>query len=423
MKENRYIDENKDKVIENYRPAVSKTTKVAHDKHPYVIQEDDQSFLIVKEFSEDAKAGIVENFNRFDKSNLVKDASGKEIVYAEEVFDTEDELYANELHDTLIKKEKHRTYVEIGKSIDDALTLYGYRGEIGYPLLCSMRFSRFIHVQNHEGVKDELKALCHSMGVVFNHIPYNDKAENIASISEIFNIFSYAKDNSNKPVFIFVSDLPSKELMVFLRPIYGHIDNPNGDNYITSSGRIMYIPHNVWFIYTIQEGTMYSNISRRILRYSSDLEYELSKVSVEGVKQTPNFMSVEEINTSFREASEEFLISDESWRQIDAFVELIHPISGYALQNKIARSLEDYMVALKVSGLNDEQVLDLTLSRNFIKEAIICAEPQKYQTELLLDEALNSAFGDDKLPLTREKALWYVNQFDKGGNLKRGNTK
>ena len=26
------------------------------------------------------------------------------------------------------------------------LTLYGYRGEIGYPLLCSMRFSRFINI-------------------------------------------------------------------------------------------------------------------------------------------------------------------------------------------------------------------------------------------------------------------------------------
>lgn len=420
MKENRYIDENKDKRIRNYRPAVGKGTRIVHDRHPYVIQEDDESYLIVKEFSEDAKAGIVQDFNRFDKSNLAKDENGREIVYAEEIFDTEDELYTNELHDTLIKKEKHRTYVEIGKSIDEALTLYGYRGEIGYPLLCSMRFSRFIHVNRHEGVEEEIKALSHSMGVVSYHVPYNEKAENIAAITEIFNIFSYAKDNPNKPVFIFVSDLPSKQLMLFLRPIYGHIDNPNGDNYITSSGRIMYIPHNIWFIYTIREGDMYSNISRRILRYSSDLEYELSKVSTEGVKQVPNFISLEEINTSFREASEEFQINDDSWRQIDTFVESIHPISGYALQNKISRSLEDYMIALKVSGLNDEQVLDLTLSRNFIKEAIICAMPQKYQVEAPINELFDAAFGDEKLPLTREKALWYVDQFDKGGNLKRG---
>lgn len=393
------------KFIEDHPKALNINLEfVEQDIEDNVAIESDSPFVIVSEFSDGAKS-----FKSFTpkEETKVKD----NIVYAEEVFEDEDDIYSTELHDRLIQKASHRLLSVIGKDIDDAYLANGKQANVGLDLLSSMQFSRLINVEGDLTKNDNMQVLFETLGVPFFSITPLEES-NIAYNNTLYDAISFAKANRNKPVFIYVNSILGKDLFDYLRPLYTYIDNPTNDCYITAGGRNTNIPTNLWVFFSLNGDEIYQ-VSRRILRYSSILNVSILEVK-KGEKSDAK-LSLEEIKASLSEASERRSIEEESWKKVDSLVRCIGAVNGYSLQNKITLRLEAFAATLFCLDKEDDEVIDIALSRCVINEAIITNDVSKYSSDNDLDLSLTNSFGGDKMMLTRNAIKRYFDYMKNGG--------
>lgn len=413
MKKDKIIDLENSEIISDFKILSSVNSKNAH---PLIVEESDETYKIVKEFSESAQATseIVSQSN-----DVYQDAIGnEEIVYAEEIIEDDDDLYGDESRDRELEKQKHRSYVDIANELDEKLEDNGYHGKIGFNLLSAMRYSRFLYFKNRETLNSEIKGLIQTLDFPFHEVR-KDGIENISEDEGILDVLANAKKNLFKPYFIYVGCLEADKVFDFLRPVYNYIDNPDGDAFLQVNGRNVYIPHNIFFLYTIPNHKSYFDISRRLLRYSAIVEGELIPVEA---KANPNdnkmIISIDQLKVAFIEADDQFEISEDAWRKIDNFTNAISQVNNFKLQNKIVRRLEDCMIIGLSTGKKESDVVDICLANYVISEAIITKHPVKYFTDFSLVEMLEECFDQYSMSKCREVVAAYLDLFDKKGERK-----
>lgn len=405
MKEKTIIIEDKPKTLgDSYAPLGNNKNR---DEFAIVVENKHPSFRIIEDFSA-GNIGPEEEDQQGPKEN---------VYYAEEIFDDEDDIYTNAMNDRLLQKEHHRTMFEIGETINNAVLANGFKTNVGLSLLASVQFSRLIYLPYRENVREFVKSLFTSISNPIYMTASSDGGQDdyLAYDDIIYRALEFARVNKNRPVFVFSDNLTSKNLFDYYHHFYQYIDNPDGDIYLTALGRSLYIPHNLYFIFTLQPKQCPFDIARRIYRYVSYLDFNFSEVAPSENKSNLT-LSLEELRASLREAADNYGIKEDMWKKFDGIIELIHEVNGFVLQNKVARRLEDYAISYFTSPLEVTEVMDTVIANNFIHEAIITNKPQVYTTDYDLYKAIDNNFGPESLPMTRKVIKEYLDLFDKGGN-------
>ena len=384
------------------------------DERNSIALERDSDFIIVDEFS-DAK-GVQTGFT------IAKEEDKKpedELVYAEEVFeeniDEDEDIYAKVNKDRLIEKSHHRSPYEIGEDIDKAYLTRGKKAEIGLPLVSSMQFSRLIYLPFNEKNEENIKLLLNSISVDPFVAEKAFEKDTIKEADCLVKALEYAKNNLNKQVFIILPRLKAKEVFEYLKPVYTYIDSPEANTYIQTGGKSYIVSKNIFFILTLEKGELVSDISRRLLRYVSVVEAEVEDETPSG-EPVSLIISNEELAVSLRESLERRILDESTWKKLDMLIEHINPVSGFVLQNKIVRRLENYSSCLLTAPVEEIEALDRTLAFNFFNEAIVTKNAAGYLGTNDIFNIMDSIFGAEKLPLSRKVIKDYLALFDKKGN-------
>ena len=386
------------------------------DERNSIALESDSDFIIVDEFS-DNKGGVQTGFTISTNSEK---SEKDELVYAEEVFeeniDEDEDIYSKANRDRLLEKAHHRSPYEIGDEIDKAFLSHGKRGEVGLPFVASMHFSRLIYFPYDSKNEENILALldCLSCDPFICDKKY--EGDTIKDSENLIKALEYAKNNLNKQVFIIVPNLKASEVFDYLKPVYTYIDSPDANTYIQTGGKSYIVSKNIYFILTLQEKELVSDISRRLLRYVSVVD---AKVIDDERASVPSrlIISNEELAVSLRESLERRILDESTWKKLDSLIEdHINPVSGFVLQNKIVRRLENYSSCLLTAPLEEIEALDRTLAYNFFNESIVTKNAAGYLGTSDIFKAMDSIFGAEKLPLSRRVIKDYLSLFDKKGN-------
>lgn len=408
MKENKLINLDQGTVLGDFNTIEGDIKK----EHAFIVEESGEKFSIVKEFSSNAKSGS--SFTNEAQTGGKENAPENNFVYAEEIVeDNDDELYEQELHDKTLVKQRHRTYGEISKEVDDVLFSNGWEGSICFPLLTAMKFSRLLYFKNGETTQQQIDILTNTVGCATYNIELNDE-KSLTDGNQIFEIFDFAKKNINKPVFINVGVHEPSKILERIRPLYNYIDNPEGDNFLIANGRSMIIPNNIYIIFSLNDVKDYFDVSRRLLRYSAIVDGELKRNKIDEQENVCPII-LEELRASFREANEDCAIEEETWRKVDELISTISSVNGYSLQNKIQRRIEDSLILLIANNTKPEDALDIVLANFVLPEAIITTTPVKYMDEVDLIEKIDDVFGTSGMKRSRQVIKDYLSLFNKKG--------
>ena len=240
--------------------------------------------------------------------------------------------------------------------------------------------------------------------------------DTIKDSENLVKVLEYAKNNINKQVFIIVPNLTAKDVFEFFKPVYTYIDSPEGNTYVQTGGKSYIVSKNIYFILTLQRDELVSDIPRRLLRYLSVVDVDV-KEDIEAEEPNNLIISNEELSVSLRESLEKRILDESTWKKLDTLIEEhINPVSGFVLQNKIVRRLENYSSCLLTSPVEENEALDKTLAYNFFNEAIITKNAAGYLGTNDIFRAMDSIFGAEKLPLSRRVIKDYLTLFDKKGN-------
>ena len=385
------------------------------DEKNSIALENDSEFVIVEEFS-NVDGSVQTGFTINESKN---DEDKEEIVYAEEVFeeniDEDDDIYAKVNKDRLIQKRYHRSPYEIGEEIDKAYSTHGYKAKIGLNLIASMNFSRLLYFPQGGNVIEKAKELFDTVSAGVFSAEKSEEEQTIKDLSSFIKALEFAKNNLNKQVFVLVPNLKSKEVFEFLKPVYTYIDSPETNTYVQSGGKSYIVSKNVFFVLTLQENEILSDISRRLLRYISVVTGDIERCERDA-KPVNLIISNEELAMSLRESLERRILIESTWKKLDSLVDYINPTSGFVLQNKIVRRLENYSSCLLTSPVEEIEALDRTLAYNFFNEAIITKNAAGYLGTSDIFNMMDSIFGAEQLPLSRKVIKDYLSLFDKKGN-------
>ena len=384
----------------------SKTKRLNNSNHLYFIKKEPLKYKIVENFS-DSSVSVKDAVTTQEEE---VDEQGNPIYYAEEVYDDEEDIFITEAQSTLLKKEKEITYSQIVESFNESLQSFGISGDIGINLLASMAFSKLIDVTN---VKDVIPTL---FKVLDNpsYIVHYDENESITAQRVLFNAFEYAKTHPSVPIFMMIDEIPAKEYLNYLRPLYKYIDDLNGDYYITVNGTAMHIPHNLYFLSCLKENDIVFDVSRRYLRYISILKSDYQIGRPEG--ETKVFsLTNEQLHNARRNAMENFSVEESTYKKLDLLFNMANEANGYVLQNKIQRKIEDYSSLLLSLEVPEEDVIDRCLSNNIIAAVVISSEPQKLSGDYNLTTLLDNEFGQDRMKLTKGMIKEYLSLFNAKG--------
>ena len=294
---------------------------------------------------------------------------------------------------------------------DESLATFGLTGDLSTNLLASMAFSKLIDVSN---VQDVIPLLFRALDNP-NYIIHYTEGEMVTSQKILFNAFEYAKTHQNIPVFMLIDEIPSKEFLNYLRPLYKYIDDLNGDYYITANGSVTHIPHNLYFLCALKKKDIIFDVSRRYLRYISILksDYKISK-DVEGDRKTFSLTN-DQLHNARRNAMENFSVEESTYKKLDLLFNMANEANGYVLQNKIQRKIEEYSSLLLSLDISEEEVIDRCLANNIIAAVVISSEPQKLTKEYNLTTLLENEFGQDKMRLTKGMIKEYLSLFNSKG--------
>lgn len=386
------------------------------DQRNSIALESDSDFIIVQEFS-DQKGGVQTGFS-IDQSS--KKDNKDEYVYAEEIFeeniDEDEDIYSKANRDRLLERAHHRSPYEIGEEIDKAYLTHGKKAQIGLKLVSSMQFSRLMYfpfdISNEENIREIVDTLSCEPFVCEKKY----EGDTIKDSEVLVKALEYAKNNINKQVFIVVPNLKAEEVFEYLKPVYTYIDSPEANSYIQTGSKSYIVSKNIYFILTLKENELVSNISRRLLRYVSVVNAEI-KDDVKSSQPTRLIISNEELAVSLRESLERRILDESTWKKLDTLIEdHINPVSGFVLQNKIVRRLENYSSCLLTAPFEEIEALDETLAYNFFNESIVAKNVAGYLGTSDIFKAMDSIFGAEKLPLSRRVIKDYLSLFDKKGN-------
>ena len=386
---------------------MSKDKRIDNSNHLYSFKQEPGKFKIVQNFS-DSSVSISTAVSP-DKVEL--DEDGNPIYYAEEVFDDEDNIFAIEEASTLLKKEKALTYAELVASFNESLESYGITGDLAANLLASMAFSKLIDVTN---VLDVIPLLFKVLNNPNYVIHYSEK-DPLTSQRVLLNTFEYAKTHPSIPVFMLIDEIPSKDYLNYLRPLYRYIDDLNSDYYINVGGTMIHIPHNIYFLSAFRKGSVLFDVSRRYLRYISILksEYRIN-TEVEGERKKFNLTNDQLVNAR-RNSMESFSVEESTFKKLDSLFTLANEANGYVLQNKIQRKIEEFSAVLLSLGTSEEDVIDRCLAYNIIAAVVISADPTKLMKDYNLTTLLDNEFGQDKMKLTKLMIKDYLSLFNSKG--------
>ena len=386
---------------------LGKDQRLSHSNHLFVFKRDPGKYKIVDNFS-DSAVSVSASINSTSRE---VDEDGNPIFYAEEVFDDEDNIFAIEEASTILKKEKSITYADIVNNFNECLETWGMTGDLAANVLASMAFSRLIDVTNVlDAVPVLLKVLDNPTYVV--HYAPND---NFTNQKVLYNVFEYAKTHPNIPVYMVIDEIPAKEYMNYLRPLYRYIDDLNGDYYINVNGAMVHIPHNVYFMTALKKGDVIFDVSRRYLRYISILKSDY-KINVENATERKKFsVTNEQLVNARRNAMDSYSVEETTFKKLDSMYSAANEANGYVLQNKIQRKTEDYCGVLLSLEINEEDVIDRCLAYNIIAAVVISADPTRLMKDCNLTTLLENEFGQDKMKLTKGMIKDYLSLFNSKG--------
>lgn len=367
-----------------------------------VIASKEKKFKVVSDFKDEES----------EETKIIVNEDEPEIYYAEEVF-LDDDLYGAQFKDTLLESDSHRSFVDIADELNSAILENGVETNFAFELLASMQFSRIMLIPNLEDNLKIMKSILRtfsSYSFIFN----KEDVQEINRSEKLAKIFEVANKNKSNPVFIYLHEFESETFYDFIKSFYAYFDNPDGDNYINTFGKLNYIPHNIYFLLSLKEGDVPYLIKRKLLRYISKMEYKAKLVEEKAkFKVTP--ISLEELSYSEKEASTNFAFSDDLWKKVDGLVNLISKTNGYFIHNKIEVRLENYLVAYSQKISDSYELLDTTLANNFALEAFICKDPSLYTSKIDIETYINNAFGYDRMLNLRKEFTSYLNYALKEG--------
>ena len=391
---------------------LSKNARLSNSSHLFAFKKDPGKYKIVDNFS-DSSVSVSASINSTSRE---VDEDGNPIFYAEEVFDDEDNIFAIEEASTLLKKEKSITYADLTNNFNECLESWGVTGDLAANVLASMAFSRLIDVTKVLDVVPILLKVLDNPTYVIHYTP-NDTFTNQ---KVLYNTFEYAKTHPNIPVFMVIDEIPAKDYMNYLRPLYRYIDDLNGDYYINVNGAMVHIPHNIYFLTALKSGDVIFDISRRYLRYVSILkaDYRINKENVGDRKK----MSInnEQLVNARRNAMDSYAIEEATFKKLDGMFNMANEANGYVLQNKIQRKIEDYSAVLLALDINEEDVMDRCLANNVMAAVVISADPTKLTKDYNLTTLLENEFGQDKMKYTKNVIKDYLSLFNSRGERNNG---
>ena len=382
----------------------SKKNLDAGDGITYLVEEE-KAYKVVHNFSSASNVVVEEEEKKYETTQEF-DEYGNPIIYAEEIFDDEDDIFANEVLSSAIIKEKEKTYKDVLEGFDFALLQHGLKGDLGTHLLASMVFSPLIYVK---AIRPYIEKLFKTLNNPKYIIHYRSET-NIASEKLLYTSFEFAKANPDLPVFIYIDNIPSKEFLNYMRPLYAYIDNPSDDYYLASGGLTYYIPHNVYFLVDLAEGNEVYDISRRYLRYLSILNCSVSEVE-EAADAKVFALSNKDLTNAKRNAHSGFALSEPAYKKLDVIFSLINEANGYVLQNKIQRKIEEYTSLLLSLGREEDDVIDEVLANAVIEAALITTEPQKLAKDYNVTRVIEEEFGEDKMKRTKSVIKEYLSLY------------
>ena len=391
---------------------LGKSQRLSNSSHLYAFKREPGKFKIVDNFS-DSSVSVSAAVNQ---SAREVDEDGNPIFYAEEVFDDEDNIFAIEEASTLLKKEKSITYQDLVTNFNEALESWGVTGDLAANVLASMAFSRLIDVTNVLDVVPILLKVLDNPTYVVHYAP-NDTFTNQ---KVLYNVFEYAKTHPNIPVFMVIDEIPAKEYLNYLRPLYRYIDDLNGDYYINVSGAMVHIPHNVYFMSALKKGDVIFDVSRRYLRYISILKSDY-KINKENVGDRKKFsVNNDQLVNARRNAMDSYSVEESTFKKLDSMYSAANEANGYVLQNKIQRKTEDYCGVLLSLQMSEEDVIDRCLAFNIMPAVVISADPTKLMKDFNLTTILENEFGQDKMKFTKGVIKDYLSLFNSKGERNNG---
>ena len=357
------------------------------------------------------------NVENVGKVLFTEDEEEGEKYYAEEVYDEGEEVIFDDIHDSEVIVEKRLSYKDIVTNLDEAFKGVGLKEDkLALNFLSSMQFSRLINLKPTENLIDGVNALFNALDNPKFIIDYEDETT-IASSATTMELLNFAKEKPFKAVFVYIRGLDSKNIFKYLRPFYPYIDNPNGDCFISAQGKSLYIPHNIYFLVSLDANDVIFDTQRRLLRYLGTLYTPLTLGEVE-VENPPYELNTEVIVKASRDANELYSVSEASWKKLDNIVEVVHRVNNYTLENKISRRVEDFVVVQLANEVEEDDALDICLSHDVFQELIVTTRPLMYLKECNITKELNGQFGNNRMPLTKETVSKYLALFDKGGKRK-----
>ena len=390
----------------------NKSHRLSHSSHLYAFKNDPGKYKIVDNFS-DSSVSVSASINSTSRE---VDEDGNPIFYAEEVFDDEDNIFAIEEASTMLKKEKSITYADLVNNFNECLESWGVTGDLAANVLASMAFSRLIDVTKVIDIVPLLLKVLDNPTYVIHYTPM----DTFTNQKVLYNVFEYAKTHPTIPVFMVVDEIPAKEYLNYLRPLYRYIDDLNGDYYINVNGAMVHIPHNVYFMTALKKGEVVFDISRRYLRYVSVLKSDY-KYNKDNIGERKKFVvNNDQLINARRNSMDSYTIEETTFKKLDGMFNLANEANGYVLQNKIQRKIEDSSAVLLALEMNEEDVIDRILAYNVMPAVVISADPTKLNSDCNLTTLLDNEFGPDKMKLTKGVIKDYLSLFNSKGERNNG---
>ena len=269
-----------------------------------------------------------------------------------------------------------------------------------------MQFSRIMMIDYLENSLEIMKPILKTLNS-FSFIYNKNEIDEINHSQKLLSVFEYANKNKSIPVYIFLNKFEAEKIFDFLKAFYAYFDNPDGDNYINTFGKLNYIPHNLYFIVSLDKNEFAYNIKRKLLRYISKIHFKAELVE-EKQKYSLQTISLEELALSLKEVGDTFALNDDLWKKVDGLVDLISKTNGYYIHNKIEVRLENYMVAYSGKISDSYELLDITLANNIAHEAFITKDPSLYQDKIDIEAFINNSFGFDRMENVRKEFNEYL---------------
>lgn len=349
---------------------------------------------------------ILENARNNKKAASLLHEEEEEKVYAEEVYDEGEDFRDLDLMDREVENEKRLSYLEISDLVKEALNQNGIEGEkVALDLLASMSFSRLINIEKNAMSDDFVDILFQSINNPHFFVEY-DPVNNIASSSMTLEILNYAKENPFKAVFVYVRNADATEFFKYMRPFFSYIDNPNGDVFITTQNKSLYVPHNLYFIVALERNTSFYTIHHRLLKHIGTLD---SKIDY---KANYNPLASQEIDLrqlmrASRDANDVFMVSESSWKKLDKFIASLANATKYVLDNKVMRRIEEYTVVYLSTGENELIAFDRALARNLMHDLLVVPSKDSYKG-INITKELSNQFGVSNMSETKEAIEKYL---------------